>query len=879
MSSVHVHPFALRTTALAVRATLVALAVSLPAWADPATDDLTQRASTVEFGVGNHSAASAKANEFSGIKGKGPVVFGNVDLKGGGSHDSGDATRWRFTARNLGTASADVNAEVGVQGQYRINFGLDQLERQRSDSYQTPLLGAGTSVLTLPANWITPVVPRVSTSSANARGLSPAVTASSALVSGVPTAPTAANTTAANALQLADLPGFHSVNLQTQRTRYELGATVILSPQWTVSASIKHEDKQGLKPMGTVTRATGGDISTIIPDLIDQSTEQFNAEARYRQGDLSLAASYYGSLFNNHVGSMTWSNWALPANAQTMSTAPSNQFHQWGLTGSYGFSPTTRLVANLSQSRGTQNDAYLTASYTPLVPVPSLNGLVVTTAAHIKLTAKPIKDLSLAASYKLDDRDNRTAVNTYGFYDAGEAKSGTASVFASYFPTAGLGSNANLNANRPYSKKLSQINLDADYRLTPNQALKAGYEGQTIDRHCSGSWIACADASRTDEKTGRLEYRLTALDTLSARLSAAHSQRTVNYNEDAWLALVPAANLSPTGAPGGATLYGTMQSLGVTGYGPISGLNPLPTTGSAAAFFFANNNAASNALYANANRISELPGMRRYNMADRKRDKLRASADWQATEALSLQLGADYNADKYSHSVYGLLQAKSAALNLDASYAISDAASLNLFGTHEDQRSLSAGNSYTANSTAVNVNGFTAISGGCYATIALRNASNKVDPCLNWASNVRDKVDTFGLAYTHKGLAGGKLDLNASASLSQARTTQDISGGSYANNPLAVAGAPAGTIAAYFISATPLPLVKTDTVEAKVVGTYNLDKLTALRVGYRYQNMRSTDWGYDGMQFGGLAGVLPTNELAPSYTVHTVTLAYVLSFR
>ena len=151
---------------------------------------------------------------------------------------------------------------------------------------------------------------------------------------------------------------------------------------------------------------------------------------------------------------------------------------------------------------------------------------------------------------------------------------------------------------------------------------------------------------------------------------------------------------------------------------------------------------------------------------------------------------------------------------------------------------------------------------------------------------MRDKVDTFGAAFAKKGLLGGKLDVNGSLSLSRARSTNDVTGGNYANNPLllAVPAAPAvnpnlNSTAAYYISATPLPVVTTDTVEVKIAGRYALTKDSAVRVGYRYQHMTSTDWSLDGLQIGGLAGVLPTNETAPNYTVHTVSVSYQYSFR
>ncbi|NDG42426.1 MAG: hypothetical protein EBY28_24515 [Betaproteobacteria bacterium] len=488
-----------------------------------------------------------------------------------------------------------------------------------------------------------------------------------------------------------------------------------------------------------------------------------------------------------------------------------------------------------------------------MVPVSSAQGLVVSQGLNLKLVSRPIKGLTLAAAYKFDERDNRTPVNTFGYYDAGELKSGT-SVFAAYFP--GLGSNANLNANRPYSKRLNQFNLDADYALARGQAIKAGAELQKMDRYCSGTWIACVDANNSSEATLRAEWRLNALENLGARIGLSRAHRSVDYNENAFLALVPAANLSPTGAPGGSTAYGTLTALGLTGYGPQLGLNPLPTAGSAQAFVFANNNALSNSLYGNQNRISELPGMRRFNLADRNRDKLRSS-----------------------RSVYGLTSARSLAVNLDGTWNPDDNTALTLYATSEDQRSRSVGNTYTANSTAANVGGFTAISGGCFATIALRNASNKVDPCLDWQADMRDRVDTLGLSFARKNLVGGKLDLQGGISFSQARSDIGMNGGNYANNPLAVAGAAAGTIAAYYIPATALPTVKTDITALRLSGRYTLTKEQAVRIGYSWQHLVAQDWAYDGLQAGGLSGVLPTNEKVPTYNVHTLAVSYQYSWR
>ena len=884
----------LRASVLAVQSALLALACSGwaraadsdPAATDEAVTELTSRGSSVEVGGGWARNGTAKAHEYNGVHGNGLFLNGHVDLRGGGDYASDDATRWHIGAHDLGLDKRGVEGEYGVQGRFRLDLHYDEWRRQRSDTYQTPYLGAGTDLLTLPAGWVVPVVPRISITTpaqgvaggANARGLSPAVTQSNAIVNGVSTPPTGPQTALASTLQQTDLPMFRNVDLSTQRNRYGLGASVELARNWQLTASFNEEHKFGLKPMGTVTRYTNGDMSATIPDLIDQNTEQINLGVTFATAKATFNVSYYGSLFVNNVPSMSWANWALPGNVQTMSTAPSNQFHQLSVTGSYAFSTQTRLTGNLAYGRSTQDETFLTDVSTPLVPSTSLHGLVVSTAANLKLVTRPMRALAVTGAYKFDERDNRTPVLTYAFYDAGEAKTGTSLFDTSpAFAGLGLGSNANINANRPYSRRANQFNVDADYAFVPGQAVKVGAEYQTINRYCRGSWIACADADKVDETTLNTEWRLNPLEHFGARVALSAARRSVNYNEDAFLALVPAANLSPTGA-GGATAYSELTLLGLTGYGPVLGLPTTPLNATQA-IFFPNNNALANAQYGNQNRISELIGMRRYNMADRDRAKVRTSLSWQADETLSLQAGLDFNNDRYSNSVYGLQRAKSTALNLDGTFSPSDKTSLSLFYTVEDQRSKSAGNTYTANSTATSVNTFTAIEGGCFATIALRNASNKIDPCLDWSADMRDKVQSIGLNFTRKQMFGGALDASAGLVYTEARSDIGVSGGSYVNNPLAVAGAPAGTTAAFYIPATALPTVKTDTTEVKLSLLYRYAKDQAFRFGYLWQYMKAQDWAYDAMQVGGLSGVLPTSEQAPRFHATTVGVTYVYFFR
>ena len=861
-----------------VGASLAAAASAEEAGTNQAVRDLTQPNSSVEVGIGDVTDGSYKFGEYNGLQNSGQFGVGSFDLRGGGSYDSSDATRWRINATNLGLDTRNATAEYGEQGRYRVTLGFDEIRHNITDSYSTPYRGVGTDVLGLPSSWLVPIVPLLSATAPNARGLSDAVATSSALVRGVLTPPSGAKLAASNTLMAADLPLFGQANLHTTRSRYDGGASYLITPKWEFAIKAGHEDKEGAKPMGSITATTGGDISTILADPIDQSTDQISATLGYHAKSEFVQFVYNGSIFHNNIPSLTWTNWAQPATTMTMSSAPNNESHQLAVTAGKDLTRTTRLVLNAAYTRNTRDGSFLTDASTPLVP--NLDGLVVTKAFNLKLTNRPRRDLDLSLGYKFDERDNQTPVRTFAFYDANVAASATPinSAFSAALgvPATLLANNVNVNDNRPYSRRVNQVNADADLKLTPTETIKAGYEFQQLDRWCNGTWIDCMDAATTQENTAKFELRSSPRENLNTSIGYAYARRTVKaWNENAFLALVPLANVSPTGATGGASAYSFMLENGLSGYGPVEGY--AATTGNMN-LFFPLNNALANATYQNQNRISEILGLLRYNMAPRERNRIRGNLDWQATQTVAIQGSVDYRDDNYNDSLYGLLKDHDWSANLDATYTPTENLGVTLFYTHEDQRSKSAGDSYTANSAAKSVNGSTAISGGCFSTIALRNANNKIDPCLNWGTDMQNQTNVFGVSLDRKNLLASKLDLGAQIIVSRATDENNVNGGNYVNNPLAVAGAPAGTIAAYFVPATALPTVFNNSIELRFNARYAINKASSLRLTYIYGDMSSSDYAYQGFQLGGLAGGLPTGQTSPSYVVHVIILSYATRF-
>ena len=504
--------FTARASVAAVRGALIAMA--LAAYTDRAVaqsaQELSKPTSTVEVGVGDVSQGSYKAGEYNGLEKKGAFFLGNLDLRGGASFDSASALRWRIKGTDLGLETRSLSAQVGVQGKFRFNFGYDELRRNRSDSYQTPYNGAGTNILTLPGTWQVPTVAGSGgTNPVSARGLVKSIgdapyISTAAANNGALVSPTAAQMALVDAAANADVPLFHNVNLFTKRTKYDAGFNFNFNERWGFDANFRPEHKDGMKPMGTVSRnsaSTGGaslgDISTVIPDLIDTDHNQINASLNFKGKKSFAQAGYYGSFFKNNVPFMSWQNWATgptgTGTVNTISSAPDNIFIQVNASGGYNMSSTTKLVVNGSYARNTQNDAFITDPTTPVVPVSSLNGLVVWTAFNAKLTSRPAKKLNLTAAYKFDDRDNRTAIHIFQYADAEETPVANANFPAGANNPYGAVLAQNANANRPYSKKLNQFDFDADYAVAKGQWIK----GATTSRRSTAPAPAPGSAAPT----------------------------------------------------------------------------------------------------------------------------------------------------------------------------------------------------------------------------------------------------------------------------------------------------------------------------------------------------------------------------------------------
>jgi len=793
--------------------------------------ELTEPKSTIEAGVLGVTDSNWKFGQYNGLPNSGAYGIGNFDLRGGGAYDSGDATRWRVTGKNIGLETREFTGEYKDQGKYKLNFGYDEIYRLGQGTYQSPYIGAGGNQLDLPGNWKYPTT-------ANNMRMLPAT----------------------------DYAGFREVDLSTKRRRVDGGFSYFLNPQWELKASMRHEDKNGIQPLGAPIVATR---AVILPNPISQSTDQINASINFTGEKAFGAFAYYGSIFHNDYDSVNFQNaYAAPVKGSQplygqMSTMPDNQFHQFTVTGGYNFSSDTKLVGSGGYGRNWQDQTFLPYStLTVGSPVQNnLNGGVDFKNVNLKLTNRATKDLNLAASYKYDERENTTAVNTYRFPDV---------------DTAGPG--VNFRNNTPFSRRVQQGNLDADYSFAKGHWLKAGYEIQNINRWCNGTWISCADTNTTTENIGKLDYRGTLFDKLNAKLGYAYSNRSAdNYNQDT-------AYLASFAQPMTAQQIGLFSRYAATGlpaWGPFLGYPnakagipyPYPSV-------FANNNAVSN-LVVGGNNALDINGLGRFNTAPRNQQKFHSLLDYQVTDKLNMGVNGDYRYDDYYQSSYGLQSSRNWSVNFDSSYAFNEDVSAHVFYTYQDIMSKTVGASYGSNaiSTGTPAVAYSAkagsVVGGCYNNALAMQSNAKIDPCRNWLSDMSNNIDTVGLGLKHKGLFSGKLDLTGDFLYSFARTQVDVSGGQYAQ----VTGASATAGPYYFVPAANMPEVKSQLFSFKLDGKFTINKSSAAHLTYLYQHLISNDYIYTGMSIAGTpTGVMPTNAQAPVYSVHAIGLSYIYNF-
>lgn len=610
------------------------------------------------------------------------------------------------------------------------------------------------------------------------------------------------NTTTPTVIRLAT-PGTGSdLDLRTKRESIKLGVNKWITPSLQFEVNFKNEDKNGTRLFGrgydcsaAVCAGTSSATSQksaflLLPEPINATTKQIDAKLNFSGDKFFISGGYYGSFYVNDngnsspsvpnvlnngsftsLGSATLFPAAVGGTSlqnvlqMPLALAPDNQAQQLYLSGNYAFTPSTKATFKYAYTHATQDDDFLGKG---LTGAPAgrgdLGAVVDTNLAQVGLTARPIDKLALLANLRYVDKNDKTPIDRYNF-------NGT----------------TRWTNNRDSNRKLNG-KLEASYRLSDQYraTLGADYEAIDRDRLISTSQVSGVTALR--EKTDETGYRLELRRSMSEKLNGSISYISTKRDGSNWLLLNGGAL---TGIRGEASDNTVFASTGASTLGRY---------------------------------LSTFPFM----LMDRKRDKVRLSADWTPTERFSLQFVGEDGKDKYTAPTEKGLQDSGMHLySLDASFALSDAWKLTGY--------ISRGNQTT------------------------RQARN-----TDYSAELENTNTTAGFGVFGK--ATGNLDLGANLSY-----TNDV-------NRYGLTPDTASTAATIAQIGFGLPDVTFRQTMLNLFAKYTLTKNADLRVNLVHQRTKFDEWtwGHDGVPFVYSDGT--TVNMRQDQSVTFLGVSYIYKF-
>lgn len=650
---------------------------------------------SLDVGPGNVSDSSPKFGDYRGLEEEGG--FGSID--GDLHYLNGDGVYFDLYARNLGLDSRQLEMRGGRQGRYEIHLSLNEIPRFLGNGTATPYTGAGTETLALPANW-------------QAATTTGGMTALASALSPVP--------------------------LSTSRKTLDTGVTVRLASNWSYEVDIERSSKEGTRPFGSGVFTIH---SSHLPAPVDYTTDRISMSLAYTGKSGQLRAGIEGSWFENGASSLTWENPFTPIpGTETLRAAlePDNDFYQFSLNGAWAPSPRIRLSGRAAVGRMKQDDLFQPYSSNPEfseLPLPrrSLGGKIDTATLNLagKLNARLARKLDLVARVKLNERDNRTAVDLF-------TPVITDLVTRPETP------------NRPYSFDRLEYSLEMRYRVSSAVRLRAGASQREIDR-------TLQSVEETDETTLWGEASFSPWSSAQFRVRLEKADR----------------DISP---------YETIIDPGLV----------------------------------------EQALMRKFNLADRDRDRVLVELELAPTDRLSISLSYYRANDDYDKSILGLHSSVDRNYSIDAAYAVSRKMSLYAFFSRDE------------------------------IDADLSGAKSPV--ALPWNSITRDRFNTLGAGLTSR--INDKLDLSLDYVLSESDgdiTTR--SGGTDSDSGEA-----------------PFPTLTTDLRNLRLLLDYRVSDHWNWKLLAEHEKYDSADWSIDGLGVDGISKILTMGGTSPDYNVTVLRL-------
>lgn len=637
---------------------------------------------TLDFGLIYVDDPTPKFADYRGLDRDGITP----DLGGRGGWRTSSGHYFEFFGEKLPYDARKLALEGGLQGSYDFRLNYQDIPRYQSHNAVTPFAGEGTDRLTLPDGW--------------------------SFAAKVPLDP---------------------ARLETKRTIIGGGLTFRAFDHWKFDIDVQRQEKKGSKAFG------GGVFfvnAAAFPSPVFYETNRFDTSIEFANHWLQLRAGFSGADFNNNYTAITWDNPVSVGFGDEISRTalePDNQYEQFSLSGAVRITDWLRFSGKVSSGEVTQDEPFLPYSINPNyadrpLPRESLDGRLETSMYNIagRLQMRLAKGIDLTASYKSNERDNKTPVDVYE------------PVSFEIYPRPP-------RSNRPYGYEREQAKVELRFRPMRNLRLNAGVFSDDLER-------TYQEVLKTEEDGWFGEAQWSPVAMLDVRVKYDESERDADLSEQ----------------------------------------------------------------QGNYDR-AENPLMRKFNMANRDRERATLEVDLIPTERMGLSFSWYETEDSYTESIIGLTNSEESAMSIDFNYLFGK--DTNLYAFYVDE---------TIEAALAGANGVGA---------------------TPWTSDTKDSIETWGLglsgSFKEKWTYG--LDYVSSDSDGEIMTVNGDAD-------------------------TPFPVLTTSLQNIRLYAEYQLNDRWGIGLEAYNEEYKTADWLVDGVGPYSIDGVLTLGDESPDYDVNVIRI-------
>jgi MtrB/PioB family decaheme-associated outer membrane protein len=308
-----------------------------------------------------------------------------------------------------------------------------------------------------------------------------------------------------------------------------------LTPHWSVNAKFFRESEKGLRPIGLIMNSSPSASATAgfgveLPEPINYFNNLVRFGLEYGTRMLVVQGGYTGSFFQNNIHALSWDN-PFQLTGETITTPltgrmalyPDNHANYLNFAAGTDLGKFLHVTASINPGWLRQSEAFFpyttnTAINTcgtgaqacdslAVLPASNLGGDTQTLAMNYTISTSTWKNLVFKTNYRQYDYNDNTPIRTFTPVQGDAAA-----------PGAGT-------TNTPYAFNRKDLEIDAVWFFAKKSSLKAGYDGQWMDR-------TDRDVSHSLDNSFFVSGDWAPIHDLLVRLSYRHSNRTPDSYQD-----------------------------------------------------------------------------------------------------------------------------------------------------------------------------------------------------------------------------------------------------------------------------------------------------------------------------------------------------------